>query len=85
MMSGGVFLSLRKGIFCVQRMGWNSTAGTIAVRPYITKMTAVCEGKGGPKLEIHTSLNRTPKGCVCLLAGTVVVGREGVFVVISGV
>ena len=85
MMSRRVFLPLRKGIFCVQRMGWNSTARTIAVRSYITKTTAACEGKGGPKLGVHTSLNRTRIGCVCLLAATVMVGKDGVFVVIRGV
>ena len=44
-----------------------------------------CRGKDGPKLGVRTSPNRTPKGCVCFVAGTVVVGREGVFVVIRGV
>ena len=34
---------------------------------------------------MYTSLDRTRKGCVCLLVGTIVVGREGVFVVIRGV
>ena len=85
MMSGGVFLPLRKDIFCVQRMGRNSAAGTIAVRPCVTRTTAFSEVKGGPRLEVHTSLDRTRKRCVCLLVRTIVVDREGVFVVIRGV
>ena len=41
MMSGRVFLPLRIDIFCVERMRRNSAAGTIAVRPCVTRTTAI--------------------------------------------
>ena len=62
-----------------------SATGTVAVWPCVTRMTVVCEVKGGPRLEAHTSLDRTRNGCVCQLVGTIMVGRERVFVVSRGV
>ena len=39
---GGVFVSFRKDILCVQRTRRNDRAGTVAVRPCVTRTAVVC-------------------------------------------
>ena len=80
MMNGGVFFPLRKGIFCVQKMGQNDAAGTIAVR--FLRITNDCrlQSWSGSRLGAHTHLDRAPKGCVYVKVGIIVAVTGGVFV-----
>ena len=82
---GGYSFSLENTFSASREWDGIPHAGTIAVRPSVTRTTAISEIKCGPRLEVHTSLDRTRIRGVCLLVGTIAVGREGVFVVIRGV
>ena len=76
----GVLFPLRKGIFCVQKWGGMTAAGTIAVR--ILRVTNDCRLRswGGSRLGAHTNLDRARKGCVYVKVGIIVAVIGGVFV-----
>ena len=76
MISGGVFFSLRKCILCVQRMG--PDARCRSDRGTALRNTNDCRlrSKRGSRLGAHTSLGRVRKGCICLLAGIVMIGDK---------
>ena len=85
MMSEGVLFPLRKCIICVQGMGrkdrGRSNRGTALRNTKDCRLRSKC----GSRLGAHTSLDRTRKGCVCLLAGIVMISRSRVSVAIRGV
>ena len=80
----GVFFSLRKGILCVQGMGrddrYRSSRGTAL------RNTNDCRlwSRNGSRLEEHTNLDRARRGCICPLAGIVMI-EDKVSMVIRGV
>ena len=83
MISEGVFFPLRKGIPCVQRMGRNDRGR--GDRGTALRNTNDCclRSKYGSRLGAHTSLDWIRKGCICLLAGIVMIG-DRVSVAIRG-
>ena len=82
---GGVFVPLKKGILFVQRIGQNDRDR--GNRSTALRNTNDCRlrSKCGSRLGAHTGLDRTQKGCNCLLAGIIIISRDGVSVAIRGV
>ena len=78
MMSKGVFFPLRKDTFCVQRLGRNDRGRVNHDTALRNTNDCRLRSKGGSRFGAHTSLAWTRKGCICLLAGIVMVGRDGV-------
>ena len=72
----GVFFPLRKGILFVQRIGRNNRGrgnrGTALGSTNDCRLRSKCRSRLGA----HTSLDRARKGCICLLAGIVMIGRD---------
>ena len=79
-----VFFSLRKGILCVQGMGRDdrhrSSRGTAL------RNTNDCRlwSSSGSRLGAHSNVDRARMGCICRLAGIVMIG-DRVSMVIRGV
>ena len=78
---GGVFFPLRKGIFCVQKMGRND-------RSMDNRGTAFAYHERLPSAKLgwvetggtHQSVDRARKGCVYVKVGIIVAVTGGVFV-----
>ena len=74
MMSKGAFFPLRKCIPCVQRVRRNDRGrddrGTALRNTNDCRLRSKC----GSRVGAHTSLDRTRKGCICLLAGIAMIG-----------
>ena len=83
MMSGGVFFPLRIDILCVQILRRNDRSRDNRGTALRNTNGSSLRSKGGSRLGAHTCLDQTQKGCICLLADIVAVGREGVFMVIK--
>ena len=83
MMSKRAFFPLRKGIPCVRRMGRNDRGRVDCGMALRNTNDCRLRSKCGSRLGVHTSLDRTRKGCICLLAGIVMIG-DRVSVAIRG-
>ena len=73
----GVFFPLRKGIFCVQKMGRNDRSRDNRGR--LLRITNDCRLRswGGSRLGAHTNLDRARKGCVYVKVGIIVAMTGG--------
>ena len=82
---GEVLFPLRKNIICAQRIEWTDHSRDNRGTALRNTIDYRLRSKDGSRLGAHTSLDRTRKGSIGLLAGIVMVGRDGMFIAIRGV
>ena len=77
-MRGGGFVPLRKGILCVQRMGWNGRSRNNCGTAFDFHERLPSAKLGGvSRLGAYTNLDRAQKGCVYIKVGIIVAVTGG--------